>query len=417
MGRHGGGAPSFGQGIAQIRHGCVRVAIEHVQDGNRRDNAVIITAANGRVEKVMAAFFKTDQRAQFVRAAFDVRVTGFPIICFGAIGDQDRVGQEQAGGFDIDNKLGIGMLGAEVPGDHHAHFVRKDFFALIVDHAAAIPITVKGEPHIGLGAQHRVTNVMEHFHIFRVRIVVGERMVQFAMKRHNLHAQCFQDLGGIGAGRAIATGHHGFDLAFEFCPVRQIRDIAVAHVGDEVIIAAIAGLSLTIQNDVFEHGHFVRAKGEGALGAHLDAGPAVFIVAGGDHGHARHIQRELGKIRHGRQGQANVLHFAACRHQADNERLFEAGAVGAEVVTHGDGWLHTQFVDHCAQTQPQGLRAHEVIFIWKQPTGVIFPKACGLDEGRGFKFQRVGFEIRARFGQHENYVLIYCLNVCLKWLA
>ena len=66
--------------------------------------------------------------------------------------------------------------------------------------------------------------------------------------------------------------------------------------------AAVAFDEPGAQDDLLQPSHLVRAEGQRLLGAHLDAGPAVLVVAGRDHGHARNVQVELGEIGGGRQG-------------------------------------------------------------------------------------------------------------------
>ena len=67
-------------------------------------------------------------------------------------------------------------------------------------------------------------------------------------------------------------------------------------------------------------------KVSGRLRAHLHAGPAILIVAGGDHRHGRAIQRELREIGDRRQRQADVVHLAAGAHQPDDQRLLDGEA-------------------------------------------------------------------------------------------
>ena len=74
----------------------------------------------------------------------------------------------------------------------------------------------------------------------------------------------------------------------------------------------------------------VRPEGQRPLRAHLHAGPAILIVAGGDHRHGRAVQRELREIGHRRQRQADVMHFAAGPHQADGQRLLDRERIGAD---------------------------------------------------------------------------------------
>ena len=78
------------------------------------------------------------------------------------------------------------------------------------------------------------------------------------------------------------------------------------------------------------------AKVSGRCDAHLDAGPAIVVVAGGDHGDAFDAELELREIGHGRQRQADVVDLGAAGEQAGDQRSFDRGRVGAVVVADDD---------------------------------------------------------------------------------
>jgi hypothetical protein len=48
----------FGRPVDQRRHFRAARAIEHFEHRDRRDDAVVIAAADGRIEEIMAAFSK-----------------------------------------------------------------------------------------------------------------------------------------------------------------------------------------------------------------------------------------------------------------------------------------------------------------------------------------------------------------------
>jgi hypothetical protein len=104
-------------------------------------------------------------------------------------------------------------------------------------------------------------------------------------------------------------------------PVGQHGDVALGHVRHEDIFAADAGFVIAFKDDLLELAHFVGAERQWAVHAHLDARPAVVVVAGGDHGDAFDIEVELGVVGHRRQGQADVVDFGAAGEQAGNQGL------------------------------------------------------------------------------------------------
>ena len=115
-----------------------------------------------------------------------------------------------------------------------------------------------------------------------------------------------------GAGRAVAAGDHHLHGTQQFRPRQQIGHIALGHVGHEdVAPACVLGGEAGAEHDVLERGHVVGGEGQRPLHAHLDAGPAIVVVAGSDHGDAFDLERELREIGHRRQRQADVVHLGA----------------------------------------------------------------------------------------------------------
>ena len=70
-------------------------------------------------------------------------MTGLVIICFCAIGFQDRVSVVKASLFDVDNELRAFVNGVQIACQHYADLVRKDLFTSVIHHPAAIAIAVK----------------------------------------------------------------------------------------------------------------------------------------------------------------------------------------------------------------------------------------------------------------------------------
>ena len=150
-------------------------------------------------------------------------------------------------------------------------------------------------------------------------------------------------------------------------------------------------LNLAVEHDFLQPRHFLRAEGERAVGAHLHAGPAIVVVRGGHHGDARHVELELREIGHRRDAEADVVHLAARRHQAGDQRHLHRGRIGAEVVAGDDLRLDAHLLDERAEAQAQRLDPHQVDFFFQQPARVVFAKARRLHQRRGF----IGIGVRA----------------------
>ncbi len=145
--------------------------------------------------------------------------------------------------------------------------------------------------------------------------------------------------------------------------------------------------------------------------AHLHAGPAVFIVACGDHGDGRRIEFELRKIGDGRKCEPDIEHFATGLHQPDGEGLLDGKRIAAEIVTGGDGGAHAHFMQIGAQPQTESLHAQKVQFLAEQPAGVIFPEAVGGDLGFVFVSRGVGLEVGTGF----HLSLLYRSVLSSRW--
>ena len=113
-----------------------------------------------------------------------------------------------------------------------------------------------------------------------------------------------------------------FSGRISFGRFEQIGHVALGHVGHEdVAAAAFRARRPPSSTQLLQRGHLVGREGQRPLDAHLDAGPAIVVVAGGDHGDAFDVKLELGEIGHRRQRQADVVHLGAAGEQPVDQRL------------------------------------------------------------------------------------------------
>ena len=390
IGRHGGRAPCHGQCFAQIRHLLVRIAVQHVANGDGGDEAVVIAAPDRRVEEIVAGFFEAHQRVDLVGAALDVGMPGLPVIRRGAIGPQYRVGEEEAGRFHIDDEFRILEPCGKIAREHYPHLVGKDFLARIVHHAAAVAIAVKGKSYIRADFQHLVAQRVEHLHIFRVRIVIGEGEVEFAIERDHLRADPFQHTRRKGARRAIAAGGDHLERVFQLLAIGEVLDVALGHVRHVNVAPPIPRFALAFKDDALQVQHLVRPESERALRAHLHARPAILVVARRHHGDGRHVEIELREIGNRRQREPDIVHLASRTHQPDDERLLDGGRVGTEIVPDRDRRTNAHLVQHRAEAEAQCLNAHQVDLLGEQPPCIIFAKPGGSDQRKVLEFRRIG---------------------------
>ena len=169
---------------------------------------------------------------------------------------------------------------------------------------------------------------------------------------------------------------------------------------DELVGAAVLHLEAAVEHDVLEAADLVRPEGERAVDAHLHPGPAVVVVRGGDHGDARHVERELREIGHRRHGEPDVVHLAARRDQAVDQSHLDRRRVGAEIVAGHQLGFAAELADQRAEAKPERLDAHQVDLAAEQPARVIFAKAGGLHHRLGFVGIGIGLEQRFRLGEH-----------------
>ncbi len=231
--------------------------------------------------------------------------------------------------------------------------------------------------------KHRIPDRVQHFHIFRLQ-----------------HAGRKRTCGAVAACR------DHLEAALEHWPVGEIGDVTGRKVLDEPIRAAAAQIEVCPKHDVLETRHFVRTESERPAYAHLHPGPPVVIVRGRHHRDTRHIEIELGKIRHRGQGKPYIMDLASGRHQAGNQRVLDRRRVAAEIVAGDDLRPHVGLIDERAQSYAQRLHAHQVDLFLEQPSRVVFAEAGGLDHGLGFIGVCVGRQGRLRGGVHPDLKLM-----------
>ena len=162
----------------------------------------------------------------------------------------------------------------------------------------------------------------------------------------------------------------------------------------ELIGTAGLVLELGVEHDFLQPRHFVGTEGEWTVGAHLDAGPAIVVMRRRHHRDTGHVEIELREVSHRRHRQPDVVHLAARRHQAGDQRVFDRGRIAAEIVAGNDFLFDAEFPDQRAESHAQRLNAHQVDFLLKQPARVVFAKAGCLHHRPGF----VGIGIRNQHG-------------------
>ncbi len=402
MGRHGQGGVGHRQGLLQVRQLLARVAVEHGQDGGGGHQPVVVAPADRLVEEEVARLLEAGQGAELGGLALDVAVAGLPVDGLGAIGLQHLVGDEQARGLHVDDEGRAGVHLGEVAGQHQADLVGEDLLALVVDHPAAVAVAVEAERQVRAVAPHHRGHGVQHDLVFGVRIVVGEAPVELRVHLDHLgHAHAAQGLRREGAGRAVAAGGDHLQRTLQRHARGDVGDVAFGHAGHVHELAAGLLPPASREHDLLQPAHLVRAEGQGLVRAHLDPGPAVLVVAGGDHGHARRVQIELGEIGHGRDRQADVEHLAAGGDQAQRQGLLDREGIGAEVVADHDAGL-AELLDVGPEPEAQGFHAKQVDLRPEQPARVVFAKAGRLDQGFGLIRQRVRLQVGARRGKHSE---------------
>ena len=76
------------------------------------------------------------------------------------------------------------------------------------------PSPSKPKPTSALCSSTASRHGVQHLHVFGVRIVAREGVVEIAVERHHLAAERLQHLRREGAGRAVAAGATTLSLRF-----------------------------------------------------------------------------------------------------------------------------------------------------------------------------------------------------------
>ena len=155
---------------------------------------------------------------------------------------------------------------------------------------------------------------MQHLHVFGIGIVARECVVEFAVERHHFAADRLEHLRREGAGGTVAACSDHLEPALELRPVGKIGDVTERKIVNERVGAAATQLVAPLEHDRLEPVDLVRAEGERAVGAHLHAGPAVVVVGGRHHRHARQVERKLREVSHRGERQADIGDAAARCH-------------------------------------------------------------------------------------------------------
>ena len=293
------------------------------------------------------------------------------------------------------------IAGGDVAGEHHADLVGEDRLAFVVDHAAAVAVAIESEAEVGAMLEHGVARRVQHAEVFGIRIMGGEGVVELAVERDDGGAELGENARGEGARRAVAAGDDDLQGAQQFGPRQEIGHVALRHVGHEdVATALVLRGEPRVEHDLLERGHVVGREGERPLDAHLDAGPAIVVMAGGDHGDAFDFKRELREIGHGRERQADIVHLGAAGKQSRDQRGLHCGRVRAVVVADHDAQWHAALAHQRRQAEADGFEPEQVDLLGKAPARVIFAKAGRLDEGQALEFGGIGDEILARLWKH-----------------
>ena len=210
MGRHRRRAPGLRQLAIEIGHRLVRVAVQHVEDGDRGDETVVIAAPDRRVEEEMPRLLEAGERVQIPDPPLDVRMAGLPEVDLDAIGAKRGIGREQPGRLDVDDEGRALVERRQIARQHDADLVGENLVALVVDDAAAVAVAVEAEREVGAALLHRRRHRVQHPHILGVRIVAREGEVELAVEGNDLDAERAQELGRERPGGPVAAG--GDDL-------------------------------------------------------------------------------------------------------------------------------------------------------------------------------------------------------------
>ena len=224
----------------------------------------------------------------------------------------------------------------------------------------------------------------------------GKGVVEIDVERDHLAAELRQNLWRESARRAVSAGDHNLQLAFEGLAVCEVRDVARGDVLVEVIGAAFMQREAAFKNEVAQRAHILRPESQRARHAHLDAGPAIVVVACRDHGNAFDLKRELREIGRGRKRQPDVMHLRAASKHAGYQRTFDARRIGAVIVPRHDPHRHAALPHQRRHGHANRLHPHQVDFLREEPARVVFAETGGLHIRQALEIGGVGLQIPAR---------------------
>ena len=333
--------------------------------------------------------------------ALDVAVSGLPIGRRRAVGDQYGICREKAGRFHVDDELRSLVDRRNIARQHDADLVGEDLMTVIGNDTAAIAVAVEREADVGSRRENLGRNRMKHLHVFGVRVVVRESVVEVGVERHDLAADRFQDLRREGTGRAVAAGGDDLEAALELRTVGQSLDVALGDVRYEDIAAARFRLELAAENDRFQFRHVVGSERQRPRQSHLDTGPAIVVVARRHHRDAFDVEVELREVGHRRKREADVVNLAAACEQARHERLLHSSRIRAIIVTDDDALRNAAAREERRHAEPDRVETHQVDFFRIKPARIVFAKAGRLDERQALEVSGIRLQVSAWLRQHK----------------
>ena len=310
------GSASFSSAIV-----FVGIAVEHVADCERRDEAVVIAAADRLVEEEMARLLEAGERVELVDAPLHVGMAGLPVVALAPCLISTGSVAKRPVDFTSTTNCAPLWIAERSRASITPTLSAKISSPVLSTTPQRSPSPSKPRPTSRLVLRTASRDGVQHLHVFGIRIVVREGVVELAVERDDLAADRLQHLRREGAGGAVAAGDDDLDAALQLRPVGEIGDIARREIFVELVGAAAAVVELCAEHDLLQPRHLVGAEGQRPVRAHLHAGPAILVVRGGDHGDGRHVEIELGEIGHRRHGKADVVHLAARSHQAGDQRV------------------------------------------------------------------------------------------------
>ena len=156
--RHGRRSPRLGQVPVQVRHGLFWLALQHAQNGDGGCQPVIIAKPVRLAQEIVAGLLKSRDRTELIGAPLHVGMPGFPVIRARALRFENRVSLVKSCGFHIDDELRVFVFRRHEAGQHDPDLVGENLVALIVDHAAAVAVTIKSQADICARCEHRIAH-------------------------------------------------------------------------------------------------------------------------------------------------------------------------------------------------------------------------------------------------------------------